>query len=324
MSSLHEIAIPAPKIKASIDRLKANIARHIKGKDEVIEQVVTAMIAGGHILIEDLPGLGKTTLAYCLARSIDLAFSRIQFTSDLLPSDVLGVSVYDPSIKEFVFKKGPIFASIVLADEINRTTPKTQSALLEAMDRGRVSMDGQTFNLSSPFMVFATQNPVDFEGTFPLPDSQMDRFLVRLRMGYPSYEKELEILEGGFIRYDNIETDPVLTRAEIVEIQHAVPSVYVEPTVLHYILKIVTATRTESEFKAGISTRGGLALKLAAQALALVNGRSFVIPDDVAGMIMPVLAHRLSLRRQTTDTLEERRIVEGVLKRIQDSISMPV
>lgn len=317
-------AIPAPKIKSQIDRVKTNIGRHIKGKDEVIEKVVTALVAGGHILIEDLPGLGKTTLAYCLARSIDLSFSRIQFTSDLLPSDVLGVSVYDPNVKEFIFKKGPIFANIVLADEINRTTPKTQSALLEAMDRGRVSVDGQTFQLSSPFLVFATQNPVDFEGTFPLPDSQMDRFLVRLRMGYAEYDKEMEILEAGYLRYDNIETDPVLTRNEISEIQHHVPQVYVESSVLHYLLKIVTATRTESEFKAGISTRGCLSLKHAAQASALVHGRNFVIPEDVVDMVLPVLTHRLTLRRQTTDTLEERRIVEGILKKIVDNIPMPV
>ena len=181
--------IPAPKIRNTLEGLKTNIRRVIKGKDDVIDQVLICMVASGHLLIEDLPGLGKTTLAYCLARSIDCSFSRIQFTSDLLPSDVIGVSVYDEQIKEFVFKRGPIFSNILLADEINRTTPKTQSALLEVMDRAKVSVDGQTYSVGSPFMVFATQNPVDYEGTFPLPESQMDRFLMRLEMGYPEYGK---------------------------------------------------------------------------------------------------------------------------------------
>lgn len=318
------VTIPAPKIKASLDRLRENVARYVRGKDDIIENVVVALIAGGHVLIEDLPGLGKTTLAYALARSVDGGFSRVQFTSDMLPSDVIGVSVYDPSVKEFIFKKGPIFANIVLADEINRTTPKTQSALLEVMDRGKVSVDGQTYSVGNPFIVFATQNPVDYEGTFPLPDSQLDRFLVRLKMGYPDYAKELEILEAGLLHYDKIEAQPVLSHSEIVQFQGYVPQVFVEPTVLHYILKIVTATRTESEFKCGISTRGSLALKTASQAAALVSGRAFVIPDDVSKMVLPVLAHRLSLRRPTADPMEERHIIEGILKKITDTVPMPV
>ncbi len=186
--------IPAPKIRSTLELLKANIGKVIKGKDDVIDQVLICLIAPGHVLIEDVPGLGKTTMAYCLARSIDCSFSRVQFTSDLLPSDVIGVSVYDEQIKEFVFKRGPIFTNILLADEINRTTPKTQSALLEVMDRGKVSVDGQTYAVTAPFMVVATQNPVDFEGTFPLPESQMDRFLMRLRMGYQEFYNEMEIL----------------------------------------------------------------------------------------------------------------------------------
>lgn len=316
--------IPAPKIRNTLEGLKTNIGRVIKGKDDVIDQVLICMVASGHLLIEDLPGLGKTTLAYCLARSIDCSFSRIQFTSDLLPSDVIGVSVYDEQIKEFVFKRGPIFSNILLADEINRTTPKTQSALLEVMDRAKVSVDGQTYSVGSPFMVFATQNPVDYEGTFPLPESQMDRFLMRLEMGYPEYGKELEILETGTLRYDSIRPDPVMTRNEIQEIQQLATQVYVEQSLLNYILKIVTATREEGEFRAGVSTRGSLSLKLAAQAAALASGRNFVIPEDILKVVLPVFTHRLGLRRQTSDKLEERRIAEGFLKRIIDKIPIPV
>lgn len=319
-------SIPAPRIKESLEALKTNIAQTIRGKDEVIEQVIVSLIAGGHILIEDLPGLGKTTLAYCLARSIDCSFSRIQFTSDLLPSDILGVSIYDEQKKDFVFKQGPIFASIVLADEINRATPKAQSSLLEVMDRGRVSIDGQTHDVGAPFIVFATQNPVDYEGTFPLPESQMDRFLMRLQMGYPEHEYELEILKNSLLNqnYDNIAFKSVITREAILEIQQFVPEVYVEDSVLSYILNIVTATRTESEFQTGISTRGALALKLAAQATALAHGRSFVVPEDVLGVVSAVFTHRLSLRRQTSDPLEERAAVDGILSRLVSVIKIPL
>jgi len=318
--------IPAPRVRETLQRIKENIGRVILGKDDVIDQVLTTLVAGGHLLLEDLPGLGKTTLAYCLARSVDCQFSRIQFTSDLLPSDVLGVSIYDDKLKEFIFKKGPLFANIVLADEINRTTPKTQSSLLEVMDRGKVSMDGQTYAVGQPFMVFATQNPVDYEGTFPLPESQMDRFFMRLQMGYPSLAAEMSILQNAAVRrnYDLLDLTPVATREEIVEIQQYAPQVFVEDTVLEYILKIVAATRTEAEFQAGISTRGTLALKLAAQAAALCDGRAFVIPSDVQQIIKPVCVHRLGLKRATADSLEERRIVEGMLTQILDKIAVPV
>ncbi len=313
-------------MKDVVSRLKANIRQVIRGKDDVIDSVLVCLVGGGHLLIEDLPGLGKTTLAYSLARSIECSFSRIQFTSDLLPSDILGVSIYDEQLKEFVFKKGPLFANIVLADEINRTTPKTQSSLLEVMDRGKISVDGQTHVVGHPFMVFATQNPVDYEGTFALPESQMDRFLMRLQMGYPEFGDELDILRDASGRrgYDSIEVAPVATRQDVLELQLFAPQVYVENTILQYILKIVTATRTESEFQAGISTRGSLALKLAAQARALAEGRAFVIPEDVQRLVKPVFVHRLGLRRQTADTLDERRVVEGILGRIMDAIPPPV
>jgi len=309
--------------KKALDRLRANMRRTIRGKDDVIDQVVVCLVAGGHLLIEDLPGVGKTTLAYSLARSMDCAFSRIQFTSDLLPSDVTGVAIYDETVKEFVFKKGPVFANVVLADEINRATPKTQSALLEVMDRARVTVDGEAHAVGTPFMVFATQNPVDYEGTFPLPESQMDRFLMRLRMGYPEAGDELDILRTARGGYDAIPLNPVVTRIDITSLQALVHNVFVEDSVLDFILKIVAATRTETEFRAGISVRGGVALRTAAQARALLHQRDFVMPEDVVDLVAPVFAHRLALARQTSDALEERRAVIAVLKRTLAAIPAP-
>jgi MoxR-like ATPase len=315
--------IPAPRAFETVDRLRKNIERTIRGKTEAVDQVITCLLAGGHILIEDLPGLGKTTLAYCLARSIDCSFSRIQFTSDMLPSDIIGVSIYDEREREFTFKRGPIFANIVLADEINRTTPKTQSSLLEVMGRAKISVDGQTYTLPPPFMVIATQNPVDFEGTFPLPDSQMDRFLMRIEMGYPDFENELNILKEGHLHYDNLDAAPVVSKQEIVELQGFVRDVYIEDTVYEYIVKIVTATRQEPEFRSGVSPRGTLSLKAAAQARALAQGRSFVLPEDVIDLILPVFGHRLVLRKPMSDPLEERRSVEGLLQKIVEAIPEP-
>jgi MoxR-like ATPase len=310
--------------KQMFDRLQANLRRTIKGKDDVIGQVLVCLAAGGHLLIEDLPGLGKTTLAYALARSMDCTFARIQFTSDLLPSDVTGVAIYDETVREFVFKRGPVFASIVLADEINRATPKTQSALLEVMDRGKVTVDGQTHAVGAPFMVFATQNPVDYEGTFPLPESQTDRFLMRLQMGYPQSADELDILRMASLGYDAIEINPVVTRGDVIKLQSLARQVFVEDSVLEFILKIVAATRTEAEFRSGISVRGGLALRCASQARALVQGRDFVVPEDVTEMTAPVCAHRLALARPAGDALEERRTVAATLKRILSAIPAPV
>jgi MoxR-like ATPase len=310
--------------KGVLERLRTSMRQTIRGKDDVIEQVLIGLVAGGHLLIEDLPGVGKTTLAYTLARSLDCAFSRIQFTSDLLPSDVTGVAIYDDTVRNFVFKKGPVFANIVLADEINRATPKTQSALLEVMDRARVTIDGEPHAVGSPFMVFATQNPVDYEGTFPLPESQMDRFLMRLQMGYPKASDEMDILRTARTSYDAIAVNPIATGADVLKLQEAASKIFVEDSVLDYLLKIVAATRTETEFRAGVSVRGGLALRTAAQAKALVGGRDFVLPDDVAELVGPVLAHRLVLSRQTSDALEERRTVAAVLKRIVASIAVPV
>ena len=316
-------AAQVTEAKQALDRLRASMQASIKGKDDVIDQVIICLVAGGHLLIEDLPGVGKTTLAYALARSMDCTFTRIQFTSDLLPGDVTGVAIYDETAKEFVFKPGPIFASVVLADEINRATPKTQSALLEVMDRARVTVDGVAHAVGSPFMVFATQNPVDYEGTFPLPESQMDRFLMRLQMGYPQPADELEILRIARTSYDAIALNAVITRADVLRLQALVTQVFVEDSVLDYILRIVTATRSEAEFKTGVSVRGGLALRTAAQARALVHGRDFVLPDDVVELVTPILSHRLSLARQTSDALEERRAIVTVLRRIVASLPLP-
>jgi MoxR-like ATPase len=309
--------------KQALERLRANMRLTIRGKDDVVEQVLICLVAGGHLLIEDLPGVGKTTLAYSLARSMDCAFSRIQFTSDLLPSDVTGVAIYDETVKEFIFKKGPVFANVVLADEINRATPKTQSALLEVMDRARVTVDGEAHAVGTPFMVFATQNPVDYEGTFPLPESQMDRFLMRLQMGYPRAVDELEILRSQRGGYDAIALNPVVTRGDVLKLQALVHQVFVEESVLDFILKIVAATRTEAEFRAGASVRAGIALRTAAQARALVLGRDFVLPEDVTELTGPIFAHRLALSRQTSDALEERRAVIAVLKRILAAVPAP-
>jgi MoxR-like ATPase len=316
----------APQVTAAretLQRLRTSMRASIRGKDGVVDQVLTALVAGGHVLIEDLPGVGKTTLAYALARSMDCAFSRVQFTSDLLPSDVTGVAIYDETIKEFVFKKGPVFANIVLADEINRATPKTQSSLLEVMDRGKVTVDGQAHSVGAPFMVFATQNPVDYEGTFPLPESQMDRFLMRLHMGYPQASDELEILRSTRHGYDAIALEAVVTRSDILQLQQLAAHVFIEDSVLDYILRIVGATRTEADFRAGVSVRGGLALKHAAQARALLEGRDFVVPEDVFMLVGPVLAHRLTLVRPVGDGMEERRLVVATLKRIVASITQP-
>ena len=309
--------------KQALERLRANMRVTIKGKDDVVEQVLVCLVAGGHVLIEDLPGLGKTSLAYALARSMDCAFSRVQFTSDLLPSDVTGVAIYDEREHAFVFKPGPVFANVVLADEINRATPKTQSALLEVMDRARVTVDGVSHAVGAPFMVFATQNPVDYEGTFPLPESQMDRFLMRLHMGYPQAQDELEILRTARTGYDAIAVNAVVTKEEVLKLQSLVAQVFVEDSVLDYILRIVTATRTEAEFKAGVSVRGGLALRTAAQARALVLGRDFVLPQDVRALAAATLTHRLTSLRHMSNALEERRAVAAALQRIVANVAWP-
>ncbi|HEV8615596.1 MAG TPA: MoxR family ATPase [Methylomirabilota bacterium] len=278
-----------------IRRLEANLGQALVGKPEVIRLAVIGLLARGHLLIEDVPGVGKTTLAAALARSIGIGFQRIQFTSDMLPSDILGVSIYQPDRGAFVFKPGPLFTNIVLADEINRTTPKTQSSLLEAMNEAQVSFDHSTYPLPRPFMVLATQNPLEYEGTHPLPESQLDRFLLRLRIGYPSALDEKSILRGGGVPAPETLT-PVLEAGDVLALQEETDRVRADESMLDYLMALVTATRTSPMLALGVSPRGALALLRAARARALVDGREYVVPDDLKSLAVPALAHRVLVR----------------------------
>jgi len=277
-----------------IRRLEDNVGRCIVGKPEAVRLAVVGLLARGHLLSEDVPGVGKTTLAAALARSIGGKFQRIQFTSDMLPSDILGVSVWEPDRAAFAFKPGPLFANVVLADEINRTTPKTQSSLLEAMNEAQVSLDHSTYPLPRPFMVLATQNPREYEGTYPLPESQLDRFLLRVRIGYPDAVDEKAILRGGASSPDTI--DPVLDAEEVLDLQAECEGVKAEDSVLDYLMALVSATRTSPLVSLGASPRGSLALLRAAHALALATGRDYLVPDDVKRLAAPVLGHRVIAR----------------------------
>ena len=296
----------------------------IRGKPENIRQALVAIIAGGHLLIEDVPGIGKTTLANAFARAFDLVFQRIQFTSDLLPSDVTGLSVFNQKTGEFEWKPGPIFANLVLADEINRATPKTQSALLEAMAEMQVTAEGETRPLPDPFIVIATQNPSEHHGTFPLPESQLDRFLLRLNLGYPTQDDEREIL------FDRQEHDPldrvaaVLSSQELLEIQSSVGHVRVDEVLADYLLKIVDATRRHESLELGVSPRGSLALFRAAQANAVIEGRSFCIPDDIKHLVIPCFAHRILVGTRIAAGTARIREAERILRSIIDSIEVPI
>ncbi len=302
-----------------IRRLEFNVARALVGKPEVVRLAVIGLLARGHLLIEDVPGVGKTTLAHALARSLGVSFQRIQFTSDLLPSDILGVSIYDGKTGEFVFKPGPLFSNIVLADEINRTTPKTQSSLLEAMNEYQVSLDHHTYPLPRPFMVLATQNPLEYQGTHPLPESQLDRFLLKIRIGYPDRNDEKEILKGaGATALQQIE--PVLSAQEVTDLQAATEKVRVEESLLDYVMAIVGATRRSPLLALGVSPRGALALLRASQAHALVDGREYVVPDDIKRLAVPALAHRVLVRarleRAAGSELEADAIIDALLQEI--------
>ena len=302
-----------------IRRLEFNVARALVGKPEVVRLAVIGLLARGHLLIEDVPGVGKTTLAHALAKSLGVSFQRIQFTSDLLPSDILGVSIYDGKTGEFVFKPGPLFSNIVLADEINRTTPKTQSSLLEAMNEYQVSLDHHTYPLPRPFMVLATQNPLEYHGTHPLPESQLDRFLLKIRIGYPDRNDEKEILKGaGATALEQIE--PVLSAQEVTDLQAATEKVRVEESLLDYVMAIVGATRGSPLLALGVSPRGALALLRASQARALVDGREYVVPDDIKRLAVPALAHRVLVRarleRAAGSELEADAIVDALLQEI--------
>ena len=297
--------------------LEKNVARCIVGKADVVRLAVIGLLARGHILIEDVPGVGKTTLAAALARSIGGTFARIQFTADMLPSDVLGVSVWEPARGEFSFKPGPLFAHVVLADEINRTTPKTQSSLLEAMNEAQVSLDHVTHALPSPFMVLATQNPREYEGTYPLPESQLDRFLVRMRIGYPDLEDEKAILRGGAAVPDTL--GPALGLDDVRRLQALAETVRVADVVLDYLMALVSATRESPRLVLGVSPRGARALIAAARAAALTEGRDYVIPDDVKRLAVPALAHRVIPRVTDGGSLD----AEAILGAIVHDVAVP-
>ncbi|MCR4399137.1 MAG: MoxR family ATPase [Firmicutes bacterium] len=285
--------------RSIVDRLKANIAKAFVGKEETVELILVALLADGHVLLEDVPGIGKTTLAKALAGSIDCSFQRIQFTPDLLPSDVTGLNFFNQKTGEFEFRPGPIMANIVLADEINRATPRTQSSLLEAMGERQATVDGVTRKLPQPFMVLATENPIEMEGTYPLPEAQMDRFLMRVRLGYPEREYEMEVIRRFGAADPLSALSAVVSPEQVVELQRAAGGVRISDAVMGYLVDVVRATRCHPSARLGGSPRASLALSRCAKALALLQGRDFVLPDDIKRLAEPVLAHRLLLKAQS-------------------------
>ncbi len=317
----------APTTTAAAERTTAlfrALRTIIRGKDDVVRLALVSVFARGHLLIEGVPGVGKTTLAHALARAIDCTFQRVQFTSDMLPSDVLGISMYSAAEQKFEFKRGPVFTNVLLADEINRTTPKTQSALLEAMNENQVTIDNKSYTLPQPFLVIATQNPVEHHGTYPLPESQMDRFLIRASMGYPEAASEREILraEGGAARLDELR--PVLTGAEVVGMQEEVARVKVDEALVDYTLEIVRKTRESEYLSLGVSPRGSLMLYRAAQASAFVDGRNFTTPEDFKTLTVPVFAHRVVVNTRTALAQRRADLGERVIEEILTQVEVPL
>jgi MoxR-like ATPase len=307
------------EIKAKAEAVIDAVETVIIGKRDTITLALVALLSGGHVLIEDIPGVGKTMLARSLAKVLGCSFKRIQFTPDLLPADITGTPVYSQKTGEFEFRKGPIFANIVLADEVNRATPKTQSALLECMEEGQVTADGVTYHLPKPFFVIATENNVEIRGTYPLPEAQLDRFRMRLSMGYPSPENEVVILDRQGDHHPYLDLSPVLKADEILLMQEAVKRVYIDPRLKQYIVDIVTATRNHGSVRIGASPRGSLALMHTSRALAAIEGRDYVLPDHVKRLAVPVLAHRLILRPDSSASQ-----AGEVISEILDQVAVPV
>lgn len=307
-----------------IDLLQSAVERVIRGKPEAVRLAMVTLLAGGHLLIEDVPGVGKTTLAHALSRALDCSFQRIQFTSDLLPSDVIGLSVYNQMESNFEWKPGPIFANIILADEINRTTPKTQSALLEAMAESHVTVEGVTHALPNPFMVLATQNPIEHHGTYPLPESQLDRFMLRLRIGYPGAIDEKQILRDRERAEPLNDMHAVMNAADVIELQRTVTEISVDDAIVDYLMRIVAATRSSEMLDLGVSPRGTLSLFRAAQALALTEQRSYCLPDDIKRLVVPVFAHRITVSTRYSSAMRRSEEAEAVLGEIMKTISVPL
>lgn len=305
-------------------RLESELKKVIRGKDEVVRLALVSVLAHGHLLIEGVPGVGKTTLAHALARLLGCSFQRVQFTSDMLPSDIIGISIYSTAEQKFEFKRGPVFTNILLADEINRTTPKTQSALLEAMNEDQVTVDAICHPLPQPFLVIATQNPVEHHGTYPLPESQLDRFLMRVQMGYPDSQSERQILrnEAGTAQLGNLQ--PVLTGGDVLEMQQLVTQVEVDDSLVNYALEIVARTRHHEKLTLGVSPRGSQMLYRAAQAMAFIEGRSFCVPEDFKPLAVPVFAHRVAIHGMNSSGLKKSLRPEQVIREIVESVPVPV
>ena len=312
------------EVNDKIQHLQNNIEKVIVGKSDVIQKVLVALLARGHLLIEDVPGVGKTSLAQTLSKSLNLVFKRIQFTSDILPTDITGVSIYDQKDMEFKFRPGPLFANLVLADEINRAAPKAQSALLEAMNDNQVSVDNITHKLPEPFMVIATQNPVEYHGTYPLPESQLDRFMMKIKMGYPSgsYEKKMLIERTNGLKKVNI--DPVFDADELIDMQKMVEKVKIEDSLLNYMVSIITASRESKHLGLGVSPRGGLIFQQAVRAHALLEGRDYVIPDDFKDLAVPVLAHRVIVDARKGSYQRRSEDADIIIQEIVNSIPVPI